>query len=159
MKRKICVLPLAAVVLAGCAAAAVDTTPVWQQQLPQTGVDMQLSNCELVGEEPVYYALERSEGDQWEERPALQTEGVPVVTFYGASPEEVQLRFVENIDTLYLYYDKVMPQQDLDYIVTELPDGGLQFELDTVYNYEFVVTTRNGEDSMIVTCHRDGLTK
>ena len=65
---------------------------------------------------------------------------------------------MENIDTLYLYYDRVMPQQDLDYIKTEMADGGLQYRLDTVYNFEFVITTPDGTDTMIITCERDGLT-
>lgn len=158
MKKSLYLLPLCLVVLGGCASAPVDTTPVWQQQLPETGVEMEVSNCTLLGEESVYYALERTNSDEWVERSALQTEGVPVVTLRGVEPEQVELRFVENIDTLYLYYDKVMPQQDLDYIVTEPEDGTLQYRLDTVYNYEFVVTTQSGTDTMIVTCQRDGLT-
>ena len=64
---------------------------------------------------------------------------------------------MENIDYLYLYYDKMMPQIDLDYILTELDGGGLQYRLDTVYNFEFVVTTEKGTDTMIVTCSRDDL--
>lgn len=158
MKKVRYLWPLCLAMLAGCGAREIDTTPVWQGQLPQTGVEMALSNCTLLGEEPVYYTLDRDSTDPWTERPALQTEGVPVVTLYGVEPEEVELRFVENIDTLYLYYDKMMPQQDLDYIVTEPEDGTLQYELDTVYNYEFVVTTPQGTDTMIVTCRRDGLT-
>lgn len=158
MKKSLYLLPLCLVVLGGCASTPVDTTPVWQQQLPETGVEMEVSNCTLLGEESVYYALERTNSDEWVERSALQTEGVPVVTLRGVEPEQVELRFVENIDTLYLYYDKVMPQQDLDYIVTEPEDGTLQYRLDTVYNYEFVVTTQSGTDTMIVTCQRDGLT-
>lgn len=158
MKKTLYLLPLCLVVLGGCTATQVDTTPVWQQQLPETGVKMEVSNCTLLGEDPVYYAKERTNSDEWAERPALQTEGVPVVTLYGVEPEQVELRFVENIDTLYLYYDKVMPQQDLDYIVTEPEDGTLQYRLDTVYNYEFVVATEAGTDTMIVTCRRDGLT-
>lgn len=158
MKNSLYLLPLCLVVLGGCASTPVDTTPVWQQQLPETGVEMEVSNCTLLGEESVYYALERANSDEWVERSALQTEGVPVVTLRGVEPEQVELRFVENIDTLYLYYDKVMPQQDLDYIVTEPEDGTLQYRLDTVYNYEFVVTTQSGSDTMIVTCQRDGLT-
>lgn len=159
MKNLLYLLPLCLVVLGRCASAPVDTTPVWQQQLPETGVEMEVSNCTLLGEEPVYYTLDRDSADPWVERPALQTEGVPVVTLRGVEPEQVELRFVENIDTLYLYYDKVMPQQDLDYIVTEPEDGTLQYRLDTVYNYEFVVTTQSGTDTMIVTCQRDGLTE
>ena len=95
--------PICLVVLGGCASAPVDTTPVWQQQLPETGVEMEVSNCTLLGEEPVYYTLDRDSADPWVERPALQTEGVPVVTLRGVEPEQVELRFVENIDTLYLY--------------------------------------------------------
>ncbi len=157
MKKMLALLPAGLLALAGCASAPVDTTPVWQQTLPQTGVQMELSNCTLLSDEPVDYTTDRDSGDPWTERPALQTEGVPVVTLYGVEPEQVELRYVENIDYLYLYYDKMMPQIDLDYILTELDGGGLQYRLDTVYNFEFVVTTEKGTDTMIVTCSRDDL--
>ena len=139
MNKIFCLLPLC-LFLAACAPAEVDTTPVWQQDLPVTGVQMELSNCTLLSEEPVAYTTDRNNGDDWTERPALQTE----------------LRYVENIDYLYLYYDRMMPQIDLDYILTEV-DGGLQYRLDTVYNFEFVVTTEAGTDTMIVICSREGL--
>lgn len=155
MNKIFCLLPLC-LFLAACAPAEVDTTPVWQQDLPVTGVQMELSNCTLLSEEPVAYTTDRNNGDDWMERPALQTEGVPVVTLYGVEPDQVELRYVENIDYLYLYYDRMMPQIDLDYILTEV-DGGLQYRLDTVYNFEFVVTTEAGTDTMIVICSREGL--
>lgn len=157
MKKIFALPPALLLVLAGCGPAAVDTTPVWQQTLPQTGVQLVLSNCTLLSDEPVDYTTDRDSGDEWTERPALQTEGVPVVTLYGVEPEQVELRYVENIDYLYLYYDKMMPQIDLDYILTEQDDGGLQYRLDTVYNFEFVITTGQGTDTMIVTCSREGL--
>lgn len=157
MKKLWLFLPFCLIALSGCAVATTDTTPVWQQTLPETGVQMELSNCTLLGSEPVYYTLDRDSSDPWTEKPALQTEGVPVVTLRGASGDEVELRFVENIDTLYVYYDKVMPQPELDYIATENADGSLQYRLDTVYNYEFVIHTDDGTDTMIVTCQRDGL--
>lgn len=143
--------------LAGCTSQNVDTTPVWQQALPQTGVQMEVSNCTLENSGPVYYAMDRVDTDYWTEKTAVQVEGVPVVTLYGVDPEEVELRFVENVSYLYIYYDKVMPQPDLDYVLTETDDGALQYRLDTVYNYEFVITTEQGTDSMMVICHRDGL--
>lgn len=156
MKMVRCLVPLCLTVLAGCA-ASVDTTPVWEQQLPVTGVELELSNCTLLGEDPVYYILDRDSGEDWQEKSALQTEGVPVVTLRGVEPDQVELRFVENIDYLYLYYDKVMPQVDLDYILTQPEEGTLQYRLDTVYNYEFVITTPAGTDTMILTCSREGL--
>lgn len=155
MNKIFCLLPLC-LFLAACAPAEVDTTPVWQQDLPVTGVQMELSNCTLLSEEPVAYTTDRNNGDDWTERPALQTEGVPVVTLYGVEQDQVELRYVENIDYLYLYYDRMMPQIDLDYILTEV-DGGLQYRLDTVYNFEFVITTEAGTDTMIVICSREGL--
>lgn len=154
MKKMLCLWPLGMVLLAGCASRTVDTTPVWQQQLPQTGVQMELSNCTLVDDEPVYYAMDRDD-EKWLERPALKAEGTPVVTLRGVDAEQVELRFSENVDFLYLYYDKVMPQQDLDYILTVQEDGSLQYRLDTVYNFEFVITTDNGTDDILVICQRD----
>ena len=155
--RPTCFCLLLALLLAGCA-QPVDTTPVWQQTLPATGVEMELSNCTLLSEEPVPYVMSREEGEAWQERPALEVEGVPVVTLRGVEAEDVELRFAENIAELYVYYDKMMPQFDLDYIQTELPDGSLQYRLDTVYNFEFVVTTPDGSDTILVICHREGLT-
>lgn len=156
MKQAACLLPLCLLVLGGCA-QTVNTQPVWETQLPETGVGLAVSNCTVLSDEPVYYATDRVDTEYWTEKAAVQTEGVPVITLQGIQPEQLELRFVENIDWLYLYYDKVMPQPDLDYIQTELADGSLQIRLDTVYNYEFIVTTPQGTDSLIVTCSRDDL--
>lgn len=157
MKKQSVLLLFCLLALSGCAAKTAAGEPVWEGKLPQTGVQMTLAGCTLVSEEPVYYATDRLDTEYWVEKPALQTEGIPFVTLQGVEPQQVELRFVENIDYLYLYYDKVMPQPELDYILTQTSDGSLQYRLDTVYNYEFVVTTEDGTDTMIVTCHRDGL--
>lgn len=149
-------LPLACL-LGACGAPAAESAPVWQQQLPQTGVYMELKNCTLLSDQPVYYALSREEADKLREHPALQVEGTPVVTLQGVEADQVTLRFSENISDLYLYYDKVMPQPELDYVLTEGEDGTLQYRLDTVYNYEFVITTPQGSDEMLVISYRDGL--
>ena len=156
MKQAACLLPLCLLVLGGCA-QTVNTQPVWETQLPETGVELAVNNCTVLSDEPVYYATDRVDTEYWTEKAAVQTEGVPVITLQGIQPEQLELRFVENIDWLYLYYDKVMPQPDLDYIQTELADGSLQIRLDTVYNYEFIVTTPQGTDSLIVTGSRDDL--
>lgn len=150
------VLPLAWL-LGACGAPAAETEPVWQQQLPNTGVYMELSHCTLLSEEPVSYALSREDALNLSEHPALQVEGTPVITLRGVEKDQVELRFSENIADLYLYYDKVMPQRDLDFVLTQGEDGALQYRLDTVYNYDFVVTTPEGADTMLVICYRDGL--
>ena len=68
------VLPLAWL-LGACGAPAAETEPVWQQQLPNTGVYMELSHCTLLSEEPVSYALSREDALNLSEHPALQVEG------------------------------------------------------------------------------------
>ena len=156
MKKWCYFLPVL-LLLTGCASQKIDTTPVWQETLPNTGVEMQLSNCILLNTYHVDYAESRENSDQVVNRDALNTQGVPVITLYGVPEGQVELRFVENISYLYLYYDKMMPQPDLDYVLTELEDGGLQYRLDTVYTFDFVITTQDGTDSMIVTCQRPGL--
>lgn len=146
-----------ALALGACAAPADAADPVWRQQLPHTGVYMEVSNCTLLSDQPVYYALSREEALDLREHPALQVEGTPLVTLQGVEADQVELRFSENISDLYLYYDKVMPQQDLDFVLTTGADGTLQYRLDTVYNYELVITTPEGRDELLVICYREGL--
>lgn len=147
---------LLAIWLSACGASTVDTEPVWQQQLPNTGVYMELSNCTLLSDSDVNYTLDR-DSNEWTDHPALQAEGTPVVTLRGVEADQVELRFSENIADLYLYYDKVLPQLELDYVLVTKEDGSLQYRLDTVYNYEFVITTPDGSDHMLVICYRTGL--
>lgn len=143
---------LPVVLLAGCARTP-DMTPVWQKTLPGSGVQAVLSNCTLREETEVDYIHSR-ENNEWEKRPALFTTTSPVLTLTGVTADQVELRFSEQITDLYLGYDRVMPQPKLDYIFTENEDGSLQYQLDTVYNYEFIVTTDAGTDDFLVICEQ-----
>lgn len=53
--KKIYAAALAALLLSGCARTA-DPTPVWQTDLPVTGVHIELSGAELLSDAPVLYA-------------------------------------------------------------------------------------------------------
>lgn len=161
MKIQRTILLLAAplsLLLAACSAPAADAAdPVWQQQLPNSGVTMELSNCTLLSNDVVPYAEGRLDTEYWMDHEALAVEGVPVITLRGVEAEQVELRFTEDIAGLYIYYDKVLPQPELDYVLTQEEDGTLQYRLDTVYNYDFIITTPEGSDSMMVICYREGL--
>ena len=80
---------------------------------------------------------------------------VSLPTLTGVTADQVELRFSEEIADLYLGYDRVMPQPKLDYIFTETADGALQYQLDTVYNYEFIITTETGTDDFLVICEQE----
>ena len=144
-------LPLA--LLTGCARTP-DMTPVWQKTLPGSGAEASLSNCTLRDETEVNYIYSR-EDQNWKKYPALFTTPSPVLTLTGVTADQVELRFSEQIADLYLGYDSVMPQPKLDYIFTETADGALQYQLDTVYNYELIVTTDAGLDDFLIICEQE----
>ncbi len=58
--KKISVAALAALLLSGCARTA-DPTPVWQTELPVTGVHIELSGAEFLSDAPVLYAHTRED--------------------------------------------------------------------------------------------------
>ena len=66
----------------------------------------------------------------------------------------IQLVFLENIDELYVDYDRTTPQEKIDYTVTE-GDNSVSYYLETTYNYEFTVTTEQGSDFFQIINRRD----
>lgn len=143
-----------AMLLPGCAAAP-DLTPVWQRDLPASGVHIELSNAALLSDADVYYAATREElyVHNVSVLPAVKADGQPVVTFYGAAAQDIDLVYLEDIGDVYVDYDRVKPQIKLDYILTE-GDGYVSYELDTAYNFEFTVTTQAGKDKILVVSER-----
>ena len=162
-----------AMLLPGCAAAP-DLTPVWQRDLPASiqshtythgnlsamdeaalRQEMELSNAALLSDADVYYAATREElyVHNVSVLPAVKADGQPVVTFYGAAAQDIDLVYLEDIGDVYVDYDRVKPQIKLDYILTE-GDGYVSYELDTAYNFEFTVTTQTGEDKILVVSER-----
>ena len=59
-KISVAAAALAALLLSGCARTA-DPTPVWQTNLPATGVHIELSGAELLSDAPVLYAHTRED--------------------------------------------------------------------------------------------------
>ena len=161
MKKRCAAVLSAAVlmtaVLGGCA-QSVDTTPVWQTDLPNTGVHMELSNAEIVSDGGVMYAHTREDADaqNYQDMSAVQAEGAPVVTFSGVTADEVSLVFLESIGELFVDYDRVNPQIKLDYVLTENADS-VSYKLDTAYNFAFTVTTDKGSDTYLVVSKRSDI--
>lgn len=148
---------LTAALLGGCA-QSVDRTPVWETDLPNTGVHMEVSNAEILGDGGALYAHTREEAfvGSYEDLSAVQAEGAPVVTFYGVTADEVSLVFLEDIGELFVDYDRVKPQIKLDYLLTENADS-VSYKLDTAYNFEFTVTTEQGSDNYLVVSKRSDI--
>lgn len=67
-----------AAMLCGCQQKA-DMTPVWQIDLPTTGVHMELSNTDNISFDPAYYAQTREDAfyNNLHEISAVMAEGAP----------------------------------------------------------------------------------
>ena len=75
-KISVAAAALAALLLSGCARTA-DPTPVWQTDLPVTGVHIDLSGAELLSDAPVLYAHTREDSarNNYLDMPVVQAEG------------------------------------------------------------------------------------
>lgn len=157
-KISVAAAALAALLLSGCARTA-DPTPVWQTNLPVTGVHIELSGAEFLSDAPVLYAHTREDSarNHYLDMPAVQAEGAPIVTFYGVTAEDISLVFLESIGDLYVDYDRVKPQVELDYRLTQ-GDDSVSYRLDTAYNFEFTVKTQQGSDTLLVVSRRSDIT-
>ena len=98
--------------LSGCAAAP-DLTPVWQRDLPASGVHIELANAALLSDADVYYAATREElyVHNVSVLPAVKADGQPVVTFYGAAAQDIDLVYLEDIGDVYVDYDRQAADQ------------------------------------------------
>ena len=76
-----------AMLLPGCAAAP-DLTPVWQRDLPASGVHIELANAALLSDADVYYAATREE---------LYVHNVSVLTAVKADGQPVTLGGIEKM--------------------------------------------------------------
>ena len=70
--------------------------------------------------------------------PAVQAEGAPVVTFYGVTADDISLVFLESIGELYVDYDRVKPQVELDYRLTQGDDSAVSYTHLDVYKRQVV---------------------
>lgn len=70
-----------------------------QRDLPASGVHIELANAALLSDADVYYAATREElyVHNVSVLPAVKADGQPVVTFYGAAAQDIDLVYLEDI--------------------------------------------------------------
>ena len=98
MKLRTLAAPVLALglMLTACGETPIDTTVVWESDLPGSGVHTDLCNAELLVDFPVYYAPTREEfyNGVWYPMPTVKVRGQPVITFYGVTQDDIQLVFL-----------------------------------------------------------------
>lgn len=153
MKRLFALL-LTVLMLTGCAAGTgADPEPVWQTKLDGGGA-LSISGCTVT---------KTAEADFWFDPdlngttlPLLYIEGVPTLTLFDVTEEEMAnffLGYIEPYGEGWLHYQPRIPVEKLDYIRTQDEDGTLHFRLDTVYNYRLCL----GDQQWLLIVSRDDI--
>lgn len=149
-RKRLWLLPVLVLLLQGCARWQPAEPVIWQTTLPQTGVQMTLAGSSTVTCDEVFY-IPKMYLEPWQKRTMVHADGVPRITFVGA--DSVELHFCEMVDNLYILYDRKEPQEKLDYLYAE-QGNTVQYQLDTVTHYQFVVTKGDVTEEILVTCTR-----
>jgi hypothetical protein len=143
-KRLLCLLMI--LLLAGCGAA--DTTLAWQGTLAQSGSAIEARGKPVQEGKTDFYLS----GDTQPERTLLLSgEACPVITLHGVERSAVQVEFAEPFQGGYHTYADADPVEKMDYRVATA-ENAVTFDLDTVYNFVFTVTTPQGIDRFLVVC-------
>lgn len=87
-----------ALLLPGCAARARPDAGLAARPAA-SGVHIELANAALLSDADVYYAATREElyAHNVSVLPAVKADGQPVVTFYGAAAQDIDLVYLEDI--------------------------------------------------------------
>ena len=153
IKRAAAALALClALLLAGCAKAP-ELTPVWQNEAEADAPRLVVSNCTIQQEQTVDFWAQTdgiTASAPAQEVTLLQVQGTPLLQITGAQAAEVTLRFATPYETGYRDHFEAPPSNKIDYTLTTMEDGALQYTLDTFYTYWITVKTKTGESQLLI---------
>uniref|UniRef100_UPI003FEEE7A7 hypothetical protein n=1 Tax=Gemmiger qucibialis TaxID=2997294 RepID=UPI003FEEE7A7 len=115
--------------LTACGGSTSTTEPVWQAELPNTGITVQVSGCTLEEKTASYWANPGAAGE-----PQL------IMELYGMAAYDLALP-VEQVDMVFL---------------TQPEDNSTRVRFDTIYNFIVTVTSGNQIDQFLIICARNG---
>lgn len=138
------------VLLCGCKKQQPETT--WQTILPNTGVSVELSGCEVSESTDIWYPEDGSPG---QELCLLRVTDVPTLTWYHVTAENVEVAFVLPNEGGYQGYSTSKPIEKVDYCPQDAGEDSLQYRFDTAYSFIITVTTDQGTDRFLLDARRD----
>lgn len=144
------VLLAAALFLVSCEKA--DTAPVWEGTLPETGIPLTVSGCEVAESSALWF---QEEGGEGQTLCLLTVTGTPTLDWEGVAEDAVTVTFVEPIENGYLTYSESEPIEKVDYTPCRWDSRTLEYRFDTSYSFLVTVTTPDGTDRILLDIHRD----
>ena len=166
--------------LTACGGSTSTTEPVWQAELPNTGITVQVSGCTLEEKTASYWANPGAAGEPQSIMELYATDSAPLLEI-AAPKAQVDIQFVqpvaggmalsgEGLDELvHLYeptgqvaggmaaYDLALPVEQVDMVfLTQPEDNSTRVRFDTIYNFIVTVTSGDQIDQFLIICARNG---
>ena len=118
--------------LTACGGSTSTTEPVWQAELPNTGITVQVSGCTLEEKTASYWANPGAAGEPQSIMELYATDSAPLLEI--AAPKA-------QVDMVFL---------------TKPEDNSTRVRFDTIYNFIVTVTSGDQIDQFLIICARNG---
>ena len=118
--------------LTACGGSTSTTEPVWQAELPNTGITVQVSGCTLEEKTASYWANSGAAGEPQSIMELYATDSAPLLEI--AAPKA-------QVDMVFL---------------TQPEDNSTRVRFDTIYNFIVTVTSGDQIDQFLIICARNG---
>ena len=142
--------------LAACGSNPSTAEPVWQAELPNTDIAVQVSGCTLEEKTASYWADPGAAGEPQSIMELYATDSAPLLEI-AAPKAQVDVQFVQPAAGGMAAYDLALPVEQVDMVfLTQPEDGNTRVRFDTIYNFIVTVTDGNQTDQFLVVCARDG---
>ena len=142
--------------LTACGGSTSMTEPVWQAELPNTGITVQVSGCTLEEKTASYCANPGAAGEPQSIMELYATDSAPLLEI-AAPKAQVDIQFVQPVAGGMAAYDLALPVEQVDMVfLTQPEDNSTRVRFDTIYNFIVTVTSGDQIDQFLIICARNG---
>ena len=104
--------------LTACGGSTSTTEPVWQAELPNTGITVQVSGCTLEEKTASYWANPGAAGEPQSIMELYATDSAPLLEI-AAPKAQVDIQFVQPVAGGMAAYDLALPVEQVDMVFIE----------------------------------------
>ena len=141
--------------LTACGGSTSTTEPVWQAELPNTGITVQVSGCTLEEKTASYWANPGAAGEPQSIMELYATDSAPLLEI-AAPKAQVDIQFVQPVAGGMAAYDLALPVEQVDMVfLTQPEDNSTRVRFDTIYNFIVTVTSGDQIDQFLIICARN----
>ena len=141
--------------LTACGGSTSTTEPVWQAELPNTGIT-QVSGCTLEEKTAFTGPIPAQQGKPQFIMELYATDSAPLLEI-AAPKAQVDIQFVQPVAGGMAAYDLALPVEQVDMVfLTQPEDNSTRVRFDTIYNFSLRLPAATRLTSSLIICARNG---